>query len=180
MINPVAAHELLNLTVLKPRRWIPVSLFLLFATCLVMGWNWATVQRRWGEQFDLLEQHPQLFWLGAVLVTLLSVAFCTEPLAGMRRWVHRGFESDTRMFFAVVCLTSLVVVLLVHTAFLAKGVLLLGAILLARFDLQLARLRYWAVFWGLAIVAVSGLLVGAGGYWAWGHYGVAWLVRGGQ
>lgn len=143
---------------------------------LVVGWNWAIYQQAWTEAFAPLKRYPNLFWPGAVAMTLLSVAICTEPLAAFRRWVKRGFESDTRMFLAVICITSFAILLLVHMDILAKGLLILGAIALARFDLQLARLRYWSAFSCLAVVAVAGLLAGAAGYWAWDFYELPWLL----
>lgn len=164
------------MNVLKPSRLIPVSLLLLFMAYLVVGWNWATYQQTWTQSFAPLRRYPESFWPGAVLITLLTVAICTEPLAEFRRWVKQRFESDTRIFFAVICLTSLAILLLVHMDILAKGLLLLGAIALARFDFQLARLRRWTAFFCLAIVAVAGLLAGAGGYWAWGYYGLPGVV----
>ncbi|NJN29611.1 MAG: hypothetical protein HC824_03495 [Synechococcales cyanobacterium RM1_1_8] len=154
----------------KPYRLIPVSLLLLFAAYLVVGWNWALYRETWTQSFALLAAWPQLFWPGAALITLVTIAVFTEPLAGIRRWLHQAFESDTKMFFTVILLTSLSILLLVHMEILAKGMLLLSTISLARFDFQLAKLNHWSAFFYLSIFAILGLLSGAMLHWAWGHY----------
>ncbi len=160
----------------KPSRLIPVSLLLLFTAYLVVGWNWALSQNAWTDSFALLAAWPQAFWPGAALITIVTIAAFTEPFAGIRRWLNRAFESDTKMFFTVIMLTSFSILLLVHMDFLAKSMLLLSAIALARFDFQLAKLNHWSAFFALATFSVLGLFSGAVLHWAWLYYDLPWLL----
>lgn len=142
----------------------------------MVGWNWALHQSALTEQVALLRRFPYSFWLGAALVTLITISIFTEPFGGLRRWLKQAFDSDTKMFFMVIGLTSIAIFLLVHMDILAKGMLLLSAISLARFDFQLAKCRHWAAFIYLSLVALLGLFSGAWLHWAWTYYDLPWLL----
>lgn len=104
--------------------------------------------------------------------------FFTKPLSALRVWVKRLFESDTRMFFAVIFFTSVGVLLLVNLAVLAEAALILGVILLARFDLRMVKIRGWRQFTILSTIALTGFLGGGYLHWSVRQFGSAWLQQG--
>ncbi len=161
----------------RSRNFLAISLLLFYLACILFGWQWATLQESWSQHWPLTV-YPQLFWVFGGVVTLAVTGFFTKPLSALRVWVKRLFESDTRMFFAVIFFTSVGVLLLVNLAVLAEAALIIGVILLARFDLRMVQIRGWRQFAILSLISLTGFFGGGYLHWAVRQFGSTWLQLG--
>ncbi len=143
----------------KVRHLILGSLLLLIVAYVFFGWQWASWQEPW-RNYWLFERYPQSFWPTAYGLSLIGIGLFTQPFAAGRSWLKRVFESDSRMFLASIAIASLSVLLLIHMAIVAEALLIGGVILLARFDLQMARICGWPQFLILAMMAMASLAFG--------------------
>jgi hypothetical protein len=153
------------------------ALALMLLTYAIFGWQWFERGQVWHRHWEWLPwELPHfliVFWGLITLINLLVIGTMTAPLAFVRDWILKLFQSDTKSFILALGFSVLSVVLVVYLSITLEWMILLTAITLARLELQDHQFNEWIAFWLLAIVAVSGLGIGsishyfvAAGHWA--------------
>ena len=136
------------------------SLTLLLLTYAIFGWQWVDRAEYWHHYWPI-DRFDLIFWTVLVLLTLGLIALITTPLAGLRSWLLRWFESDTRSFIAAVSFTLIGVIVMVHIHWTIDLMILLAAVMLARLELQDRKFNEWFTFWILITISLGGMAIGS-------------------
>jgi len=141
------------------------ALALMLLTYAIFGWQWFERGQVWHHHWNLFpwewSHFLLLFWGLITLVNLLVIGAMTAPLAFVRDWILKLFQSDTKSFILALGFSLLSVVLVVYLSVTLEWMILLTALTLARLELQDHQFNEWVAFWLLAIVALSGLGIGS-------------------
>ncbi|MFB2835746.1 hypothetical protein [Floridanema evergladense] len=143
-----------------------LSLLLLFVTYIIVGWVLYENTMRWGlcngELFGLTFSFKCKWWvviLTGALILLLAETLAA-PLSNLRKVLSLTFQSDTRAFIALVTLAFFTSLLIIWINFVAYIVLVVASALRARLEMAMIGFRDWQAFFTLAIVSLSGFLLG--------------------
>ena len=150
----------------KVKSYPLLSLLLLFISYMIVGWVLYTNTVRWGlcngELFGLAFYFKCKWWvliLTGALILLLAETLAA-PLSNLRKMLSLTFQSDTRAFIALITLAFLTSILIIWINFIAYILLLVASALRARLDMAIIGFRDWQAFFTLAIVSLSGFLLG--------------------
>ncbi|MFZ4667218.1 MAG: hypothetical protein ACOYME_12400 [Prochlorotrichaceae cyanobacterium] len=137
-----------------------LSLTLLLVTYAVFGWQWLDRAERWNEHLSF-HYFLLIFWSALALITFLVTGLMTAPLGGLRSWLLKWFQSDTRSFIAAMGLTLVGVIFIVNLNITLDLMILITALMLARLELQDRKFNEWLTFWILLLVALGGMAFGS-------------------
>lgn len=136
-----------------------LSLTLLLVAYAIFGWQWLDRAERWQEHLSF-HYFLVIFWSALTLITFVVTGLITAPLSGLRSWLLKWFQSDTRSFIAAMGLTLLGVFILVNLSLTIDLMILITALMLARLELQDRKFNEWLAFWLLLLVALGGMTFG--------------------
>ncbi|MEY2977402.1 MAG: hypothetical protein ACO31I_19880 [Prochlorotrichaceae cyanobacterium] len=136
------------------------ALLLMLLTYALFGWQWFERGQAWNHTWPV-SHFRAIFWGLIILANLFVIGTMTAPLAAVRLWFLRLFQSDTRSFLLAIGFSFIGVVLVVYLSLTLEWMLLGVALMLARLELQDHQFNEWIAFWMLTIVALVGLALGS-------------------
>jgi hypothetical protein len=169
MPNPAIPSSAANRA--RSSYYIWLSLPLLLLTYCVLGWFVGLHQFNWLP--GVLRSIPQVEWWISVVGTIIISGFVTAPLARVRQLILEILKVDDWMFIASLGGALLMVFFFIHMDVVVKLIVLISALLLARFDLVTLRWSGWLAFVLLSLVGVLGLGLGGWAHWATVRYDVS-------
>lgn len=125
-----------------------LSLLLLLAAYTSLSWYLYRSTETW------------LVWLAALGFALLQSLLLTTLAEGFRRFLSNWLKSDIGYFSMVALGAFSVVVVLVWIHVFEYVLMLVGAEVLARLDLQMANFNQWQALGILTLISIVGLSVG--------------------